>query len=87
MKRCGMTRRDDREDGIQRQRQTELDTGNRLQRIKLWTIAMQSLIEEALHSQLLMVHFLHTKKPLKQRLVSRPSTMLCLSRSLSLQDS
>lgn len=64
---------------MQRQRQTESDTGEGLRRIKLWTMAMQSLIEEELRGQLLMVHFLHTKKPLKQRLVSCPSTTLRLS--------
>lgn len=33
---------------------------------KLWSVAMQPLIEEELHSPLLTVHFLYTKKPLKQ---------------------
>lgn len=66
---------------IDKDRQTESDTGEGLRRIKLWTIAMQSLIEEELHSQLLMVQFLYTKKPLKQRLVSRPNTTLSLSLS------
>lgn len=67
-------------------RETEADTGEELQRIQLRTTAMQSLTEEALHSQLLMVRFLHTKKPIKHRLVLRRSTLslsLSMFRSLS----
>lgn len=80
MKRCGATRRETtgRMEYRQGDRQTESDTEEEMQRIKRWTIAMQSLIEEALHSQLLMVQFLHTKKALKQRLVSHQSATLCL---------
>lgn len=46
MKRPGVTRKDNREDAIQRLRQTELDTADGLQRIQLWTKAMQQLIGE-----------------------------------------
>lgn len=57
-------KRDNREDGIQKTK-AESDAGGGLQRMTLWTTAMQSQAEEALHSQLLMVHFLHIKKPIK----------------------
>lgn len=83
MKRCGVTRRETTERMEYKKTKTESDTGEGLQRIQLWTTAMQSLTEEALHGQLLMVHFLHIKKPIKQRLVQCPSTTLCLSLSLS----
>lgn len=39
-------------------------------KILLSTNAMQSVNEEELHSQLLMVHFLHTEEPLKECLLS-----------------
>lgn len=38
---------------------------------------MQSLTEEVIHNQLQMVHFLHTKEPIKERLVSSHYTLLC----------
>lgn len=71
MKRCGVTRRETtrRMEHRDKDRQTESDTAEGLRRIKLWTMAMRSLIEGLLHSQLLMVHFFLTKKPLKQRLL------------------
>lgn len=81
MKRCGVTRKETTEWMEYKKTKTESDTGERLQRIQLWTTAMQSLTEEALHCQLLMVYFLHIKKPIKQRLVQCPSTTLCLSLS------
>lgn len=57
-------KRDNREDGIQKTKAAS-DAGGGLQRIKLWTTATPSQTEEALHSQLLMVHFLHIKRPIK----------------------
>lgn len=48
---------------------------------------MQPLSEEELHSQRLMVDFLHTMKPLKQRLLSCPSTALSLFLVVRRQDS
>ena len=74
-----MTRRNDREDGIQRQRQTESDIEEGLQTIKPWTIAMQSLIEEELHSQLLMVHF-----PPHQEATQTMCAVMSMDRSLPL---
>lgn len=63
-----------------RDKDGQSDTEEGLQRIKLRTMAMQSLIEKELHSQPLMVHYLHTKKPL-QRLLSCARTTLCFSLS------
>lgn len=63
-----------------RDKDGQSDTEEGLQRIKLRTMAMQSLIEKELHSQPLMVHYLHTKKPLK-RLLSCARTTLCFSLS------
>lgn len=67
MKRCGVTRRETTERMEYRDKVGHRHRRKAAKTKALWTTATP---EEALHDQPLMVHFLHTKKPKKQCLVS-----------------